>query len=47
MLVKHPTAESFEPLENAANVEIVEPVMEDVGVGKERGRGYAASREVV
>ena len=47
MLVNHSLARAVEPLENAANEEIVEPVIEDVGVGGERGCGHDTSREVV
>ena len=43
MLVNHPPAEAVDPLENAANKEIVEPVIRDVGVEEESARGQAAS----
>ena len=47
MVVNHPKAGAVEPFENAANEEIVHPVMEDVGVVEERGHCHAASREVL
>ena len=46
MLVNHPQTKAVEPLEDTANKEIVEDVI-DVGAGEELRRGHDTSREVV